>query len=482
MSLYVGETSGLRNKGAYTAGTTYFENDFVTYNNSSYVALQTTTGNLPTNTTYWGVLAAQGQQGPPGNDGATGAKGDKGDPGTPGTPGATGPGVAAGGNAGDLLSKVDGTAYNTTWTKVGTVPTAGTVGQALVKVDGTAYNTTWQTLVPTGGTSGQVLTKSGPADYAASWQTAAAGGSLTPTNVLTAATVSASAGQLVLVDATSNNIQVNLPTATAGLNVAVKRVDASPNTVTVQPAAGTVDGDPNVVLIGLGAGVTLIADNSGNWQIASTALVNSGTDSLQQLMLPTYTLGNWFDRRSASPVSVALVSQAAALNGSTVNTCAYVPMFSHRAVNFDQVAVMTGSAAPTSGAAIRLGVFTAKADGTPGTRTSTDWGSISLGTTATVVISLAATGTIPRGWSFWGVAYNATSPGSIIATSTTTLIPNSGVSSLAYATSLNAADTPGYYENISGGAIPSTANPLPYVLTATATSAYMPNVWFRAAA
>lgn len=71
----VGVVNSLRNQGTYAAGTTYYANDYVYYNGSSYVAIATTTGNLPTNTTYWSVLAAQGQPGAAGAPGAAGGGG-----------------------------------------------------------------------------------------------------------------------------------------------------------------------------------------------------------------------------------------------------------------------------------------------------------------------------------------------------------------------------------------------------------------------
>lgn len=43
--------------GAYNPSTTYNIGDSVSYNNSSYIARLTTTGNVPTNTTYWQLLA-----------------------------------------------------------------------------------------------------------------------------------------------------------------------------------------------------------------------------------------------------------------------------------------------------------------------------------------------------------------------------------------------------------------------------------------
>lgn len=56
--IYVGGATGMRNLGTYAAGTTYFPNDIVQYLGSTYIAVAVTVGNLPTNTTYWAVLAA----------------------------------------------------------------------------------------------------------------------------------------------------------------------------------------------------------------------------------------------------------------------------------------------------------------------------------------------------------------------------------------------------------------------------------------
>ncbi len=50
-------------QGAYAGGTTYYPNDVATYNGSTYVCILQSTGNLPTNTTYWSVLASKGTDG-----------------------------------------------------------------------------------------------------------------------------------------------------------------------------------------------------------------------------------------------------------------------------------------------------------------------------------------------------------------------------------------------------------------------------------
>lgn len=84
-------TGGLNPRGAYDGGTAYVKGDSVDYNGSSYICILLSTGNLPTNTTYWQVLANKGNTGATGSAGYTpvkgidyfdGAKGDTGSPGT----------------------------------------------------------------------------------------------------------------------------------------------------------------------------------------------------------------------------------------------------------------------------------------------------------------------------------------------------------------------------------------------------------------
>lgn len=47
-------------KGEYDNDTFYEYLNIVTYNKSSYIALQKTQGNLPTNTDYWQLLSHNG--------------------------------------------------------------------------------------------------------------------------------------------------------------------------------------------------------------------------------------------------------------------------------------------------------------------------------------------------------------------------------------------------------------------------------------
>lgn len=44
--------------GDYASGTAYVKNDVVYYNGSAYIAKQSTTGNVPTNATYWSQFSA----------------------------------------------------------------------------------------------------------------------------------------------------------------------------------------------------------------------------------------------------------------------------------------------------------------------------------------------------------------------------------------------------------------------------------------
>ena len=102
-------------KGAWASGTAYVNNttqiDVVTYNGSSYACKTSHTASssiLPTNTTYWTLIAQKG---------ATGAKGDKGDTGATGPAGATGAKGATGatgaqGPKGDTGAGVTAVAIN----------------------------------------------------------------------------------------------------------------------------------------------------------------------------------------------------------------------------------------------------------------------------------------------------------------------------------------------------------------------------------
>jgi hypothetical protein len=55
-------------KGTYAGGTAYVVDDVVSYNGSSYICKLASTGNLPTNTTYWDQMSSAGTNGTDGTD------------------------------------------------------------------------------------------------------------------------------------------------------------------------------------------------------------------------------------------------------------------------------------------------------------------------------------------------------------------------------------------------------------------------------
>jgi len=63
-------TSGLSWKGAYNALTAYVIDDGVSYAGSSYICIAPTTGNLPTNASFWNLLSSMGNPGVSGISGS----------------------------------------------------------------------------------------------------------------------------------------------------------------------------------------------------------------------------------------------------------------------------------------------------------------------------------------------------------------------------------------------------------------------------
>ena len=56
-------------QGAYNGATAYTVDDVVSYNGSSYICILASTGNLPTNATYWEQMSQKGTDGTNGTDG-----------------------------------------------------------------------------------------------------------------------------------------------------------------------------------------------------------------------------------------------------------------------------------------------------------------------------------------------------------------------------------------------------------------------------
>lgn len=78
-------------KGEYDADTAYKALNIVSQNGNSYVAIQDTQGNPPTDTAHWQLLSQRGEQGAQGIQGPAGPQGEQGPVGPQGPPGETGP-------------------------------------------------------------------------------------------------------------------------------------------------------------------------------------------------------------------------------------------------------------------------------------------------------------------------------------------------------------------------------------------------------
>lgn len=101
---------------AYVSNTSYI--DIVTYSGNTYGCIKSHTSStsiLPTNTTYWQLLAQKGDTGAKGATGATGPQGAQGIQGVAGPTGPQGKTGATGpqGNPGPTTFKVDSTTQNT---------------------------------------------------------------------------------------------------------------------------------------------------------------------------------------------------------------------------------------------------------------------------------------------------------------------------------------------------------------------------------
>jgi len=65
-------------KGEYNGSTQYYVGDFVLYQGSCYTCIQNSLGNLPTDTSYWKLVAEKGDTGATGPQGPQGPQGEKG--------------------------------------------------------------------------------------------------------------------------------------------------------------------------------------------------------------------------------------------------------------------------------------------------------------------------------------------------------------------------------------------------------------------
>jgi len=159
-----------------------------------------------------GATGNTGQQGPAGPTGATGPIGPQGIPGTPGTPGAQGdPGPQGTTGATGPIGPQGPQGDPGTTGATGAQGPAGSTGATGPAGPGVAA----------GGTAGQVLTKTSAADYATNWQTPSATADLSTVPLLAPAddlrnTLSGTAGRLLLSGKVTADAQPRLTVDTSG--------------------------------------------------------------------------------------------------------------------------------------------------------------------------------------------------------------------------------------------------------------------------
>lgn len=237
------------------------------------------------------------------------------------------------------------------------------------------------------------------------------------TATVQAGTYTAKPGDLVIANATSAAFTVTLPANPAtNTQVAVKKFDASGNVVTVTGGPGiTVNGTATYPLAAGGATATFEFDGA-NWLLLATAsstvgLLPAGGTAGQILGKtsnadyatawynattlagntygPIYRSGYYYDNRITALAAAGTVSLA-------VGTQVYVPFWVPAAAAITAISahVATGNASGT----LNLGVYTALANGMPG---SLLLPYVSASATASGVTALAYATTLPQGWNWF---------------------------------------------------------------------------------
>lgn len=320
-----------------------------------------------------------------------------------------------------------------------------------------------------------------PATAVAYWAVLAAQGTKLTATVQSAA-YSAVVNDLVLANALSAAFTVTLPTGPAANGViTVKKTDASANVVTVVPGgSATIDGDANLLLTAQGASATMQYDGT-NWQVRDTAILaqSSPYDAVSTLYTPTYRSQYWYDRRSAQPIYNPAAAVATASTPAQA-TLFYLPVYLHTAQSIDAVGYITGTTAPTAGASVRIGLYTANGLAGPGSLLY-DWGLVSLGSAASTLITITGlTAVLPRGWSYFALSYNNTAPGTCLGLGAAT--PISGVPAASFTGAVgNFATAPAFFTasgSTTAAALGSTASATASYAVTLSTS-YSQNVYFK---
>jgi hypothetical protein len=184
-------------RGAYAGGTAYVVDDIVTYSNETYICILASTGNLPTDTTYWTKLAAKGTDGTDVSTTLT--------------------------TQGDLLYR-DGSGLQ----RLG----AGTAGQALI-TQGTGANPIWGSAggikQVIQGTSSTIFSQSSPNDSTYYFPSS---------NKISATITPSSTSSRILVNYISTT-KVDSTGGDMGVSLALKEIISGGSTTTYHPSSSS---------------------------------------------------------------------------------------------------------------------------------------------------------------------------------------------------------------------------------------------------
>lgn len=229
-------------------------------------------------------------------------------------------------------------------------------------------------------------------------------------------TYAAVSGDLVRVDATAGPISITLPTAAAGLMIAVKKIDSSANAVTITPAgADTIDTLSSItltlsresrVLLGMAngwvvqTGLTTVSSLDTRYDARYGTLANTTTLQTDTALLKgpgMATSGAYYYTSSPNGVVPS--------NTLGVGTLRVVPWVVPKPLSISRIGAEIATVGE-AGSKLRLGVYNDNGSGLPGTLLF-DSGQIN-GDSATVQ-EITATRVIPAGL-YWvgGVVQSVT--------------------------------------------------------------------------
>ena len=253
-----------------------------------------------------------------------------------GVPGATGPqgpagaGVPAGGTAGQFLTKIDGTNYNTDWTTVNlsqylTTSAAASTYQPLSGMSSylttSAATSTYAPLargLPASGTVGQVLTKVNGTDYNASWQTLVPGDRYLSSST-TSLTISIGAKTLTIGTGLSYSSQQDIVIAYDAANhmhAVVTSYDSSTGVMVVDVQNKTGSGTYSLWTVNVGGTVPL---QSVNWgEIVGTLGNQSDLSTALNAKLSTATAASTY-----APLAGAVFTGEVATPASTTSSAGF---------------------------------------------------------------------------------------------------------------------------------------------------------------